>query len=270
MTFNIGFTAEYKENKKQSDANSAPTVQASPRKSLVEVYFESRNMTLSYYNDQFDLHCGDFVYVDGKLEGKRGRIIGVNYNFKIKVSDYKRVIAVVDTKVSGQFFMAGSHFVSFDREALPADKAVTWFKAPLKEDNVFVYGSDNSSFNLINAGAQFSPAIAERGHDYYLESKIRYICLDGTKGYAIVEGNEAYEVEFEYRDGEISGLVCNCFCSGNCKHEFAALLQLRETLEIIGKSYEDEYTRTGYFAAITKGTLFAFAIDGKEQGSFSL
>ena len=96
------------------------------------------------------------------------------------------------------------------------------------------------------------------------------IHIDGTKGYAIVEGSENYEVEFEYRNGEISQLICSCFCSYNCKHEFAAMLQLKETLELIEKNYADEYERTGYFAAVNKGTLFAFAIDGKEAGSFTL
>ncbi len=60
-------------------------------------------MTLAYYNDRFDLHCGDLVYVDGKLEGKRGRVVDVNYNFRINLADYKRVIGVADTNVSGRF-----------------------------------------------------------------------------------------------------------------------------------------------------------------------
>lgn len=77
-------------------------------------------------------------------------------------------------------------------------------------------------------------------------------------------------MEFSYHYGEISGLVCNCFCSYNCKHEFATMLQLKETLELIEKHYAAEYERTGYFAAVTKGTLFAFAIDGKETGSFTI
>ena len=46
--------------------------------------------------------------------------------------------------------------------------------------------------------------------------------------------------------------------------------QLRETLELIEKNYGDEYERTGYFAAVNKGTLFTFAIDGKDNGSFTL
>ena len=103
-----------------------------------------------------------------------------------------------------------------------------------------------------------------------MENRVRYISIDGTNGYAIVEGTENYEVEFEYNNGMISRLVCGCFCSYNCKHEFAAMLQLRETLEIIEKNYAAEYEKSGYFAAVCKGTLFAFAIDGKEAGSITL
>ena len=269
MAFKIGFTANHSENKQEKTADTAPRSTAVPRKSVVRVYFAGRNMTLAYYNDLFDLHCGDIVYVDGKLEGLRGRVTEVNYNFKIKVSDYKRVIAVADTTVNGRFFMAGSHFVTFDRAALPISKAVTWFKAPAKDDDEFVSGSDYTTFRLDDlSGMKVGAAIAERGHDYYLENRVRYICIDGSKGYAIVEGSKNYEIEFEYRYGEISGLVFSCFCSYNCKHEFAAMLQLKETLEMIEKYYADEYTE--YFAAVHKGTLFAFAIDGKDNGRFTL
>ena len=268
----IGFTAQdQKADKERETAYSEYREQTEPRKSLVQVRFPGWTKSLTYYNDQFHLHRGDMVYVDGKLEGKRGYVTEVNYNFKIKVSDYQRVIAVVDTTVNGRFFMAGSHFMTFDREALPSSKAVTWFKAPAKEDDEFVSGSDDTTFRLDDLkGMNVSAAIAERGHDYYLENKVRYISIDGIKGYAIVEGSEGYEVEFEYRDGEIGNLVCSCFCASGCKHQFAAMLQLKETLELIEKNYKDEYERTGYFAAINKGTLFALAIDGRETGSFTL
>lgn len=271
MGFKIGFTTDHPQNKATEVTYTAQQMQAATRKSVVQVYFAGRNMTLAYYNDRFDLHRGDIVYVEGKLEGIRGRVTEVNYNFKIKLSDYMRVIAVVNTTVNGQFFMAGNHFVTFDRAALPISKAVTWFRAPLKEDEEFVSGNDDTAFLLDDlAGMKVSAVVAERGHEYYINNKVRYICIDGNKGYAIVEGSEAYEVEFEYRNGEISQLVCSCFCSYNCKHEFAAMLQLKETLELISKNYEDEYERAGYFAAVNKGTLFAFAIDGKETGSFTL
>lgn len=271
MEFKIGFTAEQSDNKPVESSYMVSEHVLVPRRSVVQVYFAGRNMTLAYYNDMFDLHCGDMVYVEGKLEGLLGRITEVNYNFKIKVSDYKRVIAVADTTVNGKFFMAGSHFVTFERTALPVDKVTTWFKAPTKDDDEFVSGNDDTAFRLDDlSGMKVSATIAERGHDYYIENKVRYISIDGTKGYAIVEGSENYEVEFEYRNGEISQLICSCFCSYNCKHEFAAMLQLKETLELIEKNYVDEYERTGYFAAVNKGTLFSFAIDGKETGGFTL
>ena len=50
------------------------------RKSVVRVLFES-GINLTYYNDLFDLHEGDTVYVEGKLEGQRARVTDVNYNF---------------------------------------------------------------------------------------------------------------------------------------------------------------------------------------------
>ena len=73
-------------------------------------------------------------------------------------------------------------------------------------------------------------------------------------------------MEFAFADGEISRLVCSCFCGYNCKHALAAMLLLK----IIEKQYAAEYEQTGYFAAVHKGTLFQFAIDGKDTGRFVL
>ena len=95
-------------------------------------------MALSYYNGEFDLKVGDRVYVDGKLEGQLGYITGVSYNFKIKLSDHKKVIAVVDTEVHGQFFLAGSHFIAFDPAVLPKEQIALWFKAPAQDDEEYV------------------------------------------------------------------------------------------------------------------------------------
>lgn len=270
MGFKIGFSTESSENKQETPVVIEPH-SIVPRKSVVQVSFPGRATSLSYYNDLFDLHVGDTVFVDGKLEGLRGRVMEVAYNFKIKMSDYKRIIGLADTEVHGQFFNAGSHFVTFDRKALPHSKIVTWFKAPAKEDDEYVSGSDDSSFLLEDLkNIKISAAVAERGRNYYIENRVRYISIDDTKGYAIVEGSEAYEIEFEYKNGEIVSLVCSCFCTYNCKHEFAAMLQLKETLETIEKHYADLYNKTGYFAAVNNSTLLTFAIDSKETGSFTL
>ncbi len=270
MAFRIGFAAEQPQVKTKT-TYIAPQQTVTPRKSVVQVAFPDRGTTLAYYNDRFDLHRGNIVFVDGKLEGLRGRVVEVNYNFKIKVSDYKRVIAVADTDVRGQFHMAGSHFVTFDPAALPISKVATWYMAPPKEDDEYVSSSDDTSFRLDDLkGFKVSEAIAERGHDYYIGNKVVYISIDGNKGYAIVEGSNPYEAEFNYNDGEISGLVCSCFCSYNCKHEVAAMLQLRETMELIEKNYAAQFKESRYFAAVSKGVLFGVAIDGKDAGSFTL
>ena len=128
MAFKIGFSVS--EEKEKMTAPEPPDVaeEREPRRSVVRVQFPQRNMTLAYYNDRFDLHCGDLVYVDGKLEGKRGRVVDVNYNFRINLADYKRVIGVADTNVSGRFTLAGAHVLTFYRAALPRRKVMSWYK----------------------------------------------------------------------------------------------------------------------------------------------
>lgn len=266
--YKIGFCSE----EKGSAAAPAAPVEAprsnAPRKSVVQVYFTGFGRSLAYYNDQFDLRVGDMVYVDGKLEGTCGRVVEVSYNFRIRLSDYKRVISLVDTEVHGQFFNAGSHYVTFDPTALPAEKVRTWFLAPPGEEDEYASGSDDTAFPLEDLNEMAAPQIAARGREYYADNCVRYLCVDGTRGYAIVQGTEPYEVEFRFCDGMVSSLTCSCYCSYHCKHEIAAMLQLRETLELIGKRYADKHSN--YFAAILKDTLFSTAVDGRETGSFTL
>ncbi len=272
MGFKIGFSAEETAEEKVPETETFPTeTETSVRCSLVQVKFEGHNTPLAYYNDKFDLHPGDIVYVDGKFEGRRGRVVGVEYNFRIRLSDYKRVIAAADTKVFGRLYFCGSHIMTFDRNVLPHEKIAAWFKAPPKPENEMAVGHDDDSFpldNLFMMGA--SSEISQRGKEYYSESRVRYLCLDGTKGYALVEGTHPYEVEFTYWDGEVSDIVCDCYCVGMCKHEFAAMLQLRETLHFAEYSYGEKFAASGYFAAVCKPIFFALCIDSIETGSLVL
>lgn len=108
MKHPIGFTAEIPADKREAMPTPVQPCHSTPVKSVVQVYFPTKNRTLGYYNDTFDLYCGDLVYVDGKLEGLYGRVVQVSYHFKIKLSDYRRVVAVADTEVHGTFYLAGS------------------------------------------------------------------------------------------------------------------------------------------------------------------
>lgn len=234
------------------------------RRSIVQVRFPGWNKTLAYYNDSFDLHPGDKVYVSGKLEGTQGIVTEVSYSFKIKLSDYHRIISKADTDVRGEFITAYSHMVSFDRNALPREQARTWFLPPAQDEDV-ISGSDGNSFTFDDLSKSgFSAAVAERGHNIYMQNGVLYISLDGTHGYAIVEGSRApYEVEFEYLEGEIKDITCSCFCSDRCKHQFAAILQLKETLDAMSEHFEDEYSRAGYFAAINTHIFINNVVAGK-------
>ena len=62
------------------------------------------------------------------------------------------------------------------------DRVITWFKAPEKEDTEIVSEQDGSGFQLNDLQTmKISDAIAERGHDYYRENRVRYISLDKTR-----------------------------------------------------------------------------------------
>ena len=119
----------------------------------------------------------------------------MNYNFKVKVSDYKKVIALVDTDIKGKLFSAGSHFITFDRKALPKEKIKLWFIPPETGNGETVTGRDNSCFDRGNLKSmKVSAETAERGYNYYAENEVVYLSLEGDKGYAIIEGTKPYEV----------------------------------------------------------------------------
>ncbi len=274
MSFRIGFTAQIKCKNENTSIPTTLTAAAVPRKSVVQVHFPARDLTCAYYNDTFDLHKGDIVYVDGKLEGLRGRVVDVSYSFKIKLSDYKRVIGKAETDVTGELFMAGSHFISIDRDAIPFDKIITWYKAPKPDDEEVIFSTDNETYHLDDLkGLKIDSTTADRGYDYYMENRVVFIEIKKGKARAIVNGTKPYEVEFDYHNREISNLFCDCYCTGTCKHEFAALLQLRETLKVIDEEYGDECTdifAADYLAIVSKPAFFEYVIDNKTNGSFEL
>ena len=239
-----------------------------PKKCIAEVYFPSRRVHYSYYNDEFELKEGDWVYVDGKLAGIKGYVTNINYSFKIKLSDYKKVIALIDITVTGDFYLTPANIIAFDKGSIPYSKVINWFKA--YEDEEYVCGDDESvKFPLDDLSKMnISKEEAEMGYDYFLENDVCYVELNKTKGRAIVEGSKYYEIEFKYKKGEISNLKCSCYKNNECRHEFAVMLKLKETLDFILKNYEKMYS--DYFAIISKNVFIDTIMNGKTSGKISL
>lgn len=271
MSFKIGFTAETESPKNKPVVAIAPPAAEMPRRSVVQVHFPSRGAQYAYYNDRFDLHVGDLVFVTGKLEGIRGRVVEVSYSFKIKVKDYQTVIGKAMTDVHGTFVSAGSHLMTFDPATLPYDMVRSWLLPPIDPEEEFVSSEGDEEILLADlSGWKVRGDVMERGQDYYLRNNVVYLCLDGTRGRAIVEGSEDYEVEFTYQNGMVGNLACSCYCSGACKHGVATVLQLRETLQAATEKHKDAFEKTDYVAAVSKPILFSFAVDGKAGGTLTL
>ncbi len=273
MSFIIGFKSSIET---EAHANTPLTENAvrktEPKKSLVQVYFEDRGFSCSYYNDKFDLKVGDIVFVEGKMENLKGRVVEVSYGFKIKLSDYKRVIALADAEVHGKLYMTRKYFLSFDRNTLPYSKVSTWYAPPLKDDDEIISGEDDTTYPLSETMKELKATyqVYNRGVDYYLNGNVKFIELDGENGRAIVEGDRGYTVEFQYKNGEVSKLKCDCYCVGICKHIVATLLQLQEMLKSIEEKYADIYKERGYFSGINKATLLSTVTMQKEQGEITL
>lgn len=133
----IGFWSENEQSKEQkNETTQFKAEKTEAKESVVRVYFPARGFACSYYNDKFDLKKGDGVYVDGKLEGLLGFITEVSYCFKIKLSEYKRVIYRVDTEIRGKLYLLGDFFAAFDEDVIPKEKILPWFVRPDIEDDV--------------------------------------------------------------------------------------------------------------------------------------
>lgn len=259
MSFKIGFNA-FTESENISRENiTTKRAQVKPRKSVVQVNFPERHLTCAYYNDLFDLHIGDMVYVEGKLESVQGIVVEVSYTFKIKLSDYKKITHLVDTKVTGDLFFAGSHAVAYQNDVIPFEKVKSWYIAPYEEQEEIISSEDGEAILLDDLSTlKVDKAIGEKGFEYFAQNRVLYFEINDGRCRAIVNGNKYYTVEFDYANGVINNVVCDCYGTGICKHDVATILQLKDTLRLICEIYTEFDGE--YLAAIYKGELFKYAI----------
>lgn len=269
MKFKIGFSAEEKKENPAREVRKDSKAEVKPKPSLVDIRFPDIYKSYTYYNDNFDLHEGDTVFVDGKLEGVAGRVVAVTYNFKIKLSDYKRVISVADTDVKGQLYFHKTRVVSFDPATIPFGKIASWY-FPVTDPEDVVSGEDDSTILLDKPEtwkADIDPSEYEDIKDYL---SVVYLSLDNGVGKAILRGRNYHVVEFFYENGEISKLTCDCYSAGMCEHEIAVLFELRHKLKWIEENYADDFQKTAYFAELDKAAFCNMVLMSRQNGSFQI
>ena len=240
-----------------------------PQKSLVRVWFPERRISLSYFNDQFNLKVGDLVFVEGSLAGYRGQVVEVAHTFKIKKSEYKKVIAVANTEISGEVFFAGKSIIALDEKVLPYEKVRSWFFPPVSEEEeeyeIVVGKEEEISLDTLEK-MKIDPTIRSRGEDYFEDDRVAYIEIEDDELRAIVQGSKNYEVTCKILDGKVTELLCNCPYPGTCKHEYATLLFLKEVKKVMDEEYGDDFD-FDYLAMMPKSTFLEHTVWNQKKGS---
>lgn len=231
---------------------------------MVLVKFAECGIPLSYYNCGLKIKPGDIVFVEGKYEGIPGVVKSVSRNFNVDLCFYKEVKAVSSDRITDGFCLMKDRLLTFDPNAVPFRKALNRYKTGA-DDYFIIY--DEDSFFLDETSEAIDEEIMFRGIDYYKRGRVAYLSLHGEKGNAIVVGTKPYRVRFNYVDGEISELTCDCPCGFICKHEAAVLLLLNDTLKFIEKKYALKYAASDYFATVTAEALLVCA-DGRKRKYF--
>lgn len=243
----------------QTDAIHLPI----PDMYLAEVRFDNTRETGTFIVEHMEIYEGDLVYVTGPMQDKVGTVIDVTYHCKIRPSKYERVVAKIDTDLYGNFIPLEHMWVTFDHQCMNKDKMRLWFLSPMT-DGECVDSNGFAPFGLHELDSfPISDIRAERGESYYEEHRVVYICLDKGKGYAIVQGSEYYEVTFTYIDNKIHDILCNCYCEGHCKHEYAVLLQLQDVIGHWLMDYNSNYSESEYMAAIDKTVVWNMSVSRK-------
>lgn len=255
---------------------ASPTPAAQPEAaavpSVVRVYFPERDRAYSYYNDRFDLHEGDVVYVSGKLAGLLGRVAAVDYNFRIRLADYERVIGAADRNVRGTFYVFGTHMLTLGHGALPYAQVRSWFFRR-RPDGEFVTGhgpGPDVHAGLSRSDAPARARLPARGRPAMPRGGWSTCRSTARRGTPSCRARCPHELTFTYTGGTVSALTCTCYETGLCKHGAALLLQLRETVDFLREEHEEAFAASDRFAAVSKRIFSHFAMDGSAGGCITL
>lgn len=68
---------------------------------------------------------------------------------------------------------------------------------------------------------EFSDAI-----DIFEDNEVKFITVKNGQGTAIIKRNKPHIVEFKYKAGVVSDLLCDCIKPGLCNHAFAVCIAM--------------------------------------------
>lgn len=221
----IGFNISNEEIKKENIETVAPEVaEEKPVRSVVTVHF-ANGREYPYYNDTFNLKVGDIVYVDGKLAGIPGRVKDVTTKFKVSLDFYKRVISKLNLEFHGNFKKTALFMVCYDPNALTIEQVKPWYFPPREEEEEFFVGDGYTvNINNITECEDFDRFAFSKAVDIVNDQQVEFITVKNGKGAAIINRRKPHLVEFEYKNGVISNLLCDCIKPGLCDHSLAACI----------------------------------------------
>ena len=250
----VGFASQ-DEQKLPAPKKPESKTPARPVPSLVSVRFDSCDKQLTYYNDRFDLKAGDRIFVSGKFAREAGTVDTVTTKFRIRLSDYEKVLAVAETPVSGTYRPVLDKMVSTGPDALSPEEFKTWFVAPEipndDPDEMIVSGEGwEIPLDDLTGADGAEQAVFERAVRYCNEGKVAYISVKDGIGKAFVEGSQMYELDFELHGRMLTEGYCGCPFPRLCKHLLAVAL----TLSVFTKS--GEFDPDGDFVIIDPSRLF--------------
>lgn len=235
LGFSIGEVQEAKSNETPS------TVYNHPVPSLVTVRFSGNGPTMTYYNDKYALEAGDRVFVSGKYAGQPGEVEKVTTRFKIRLSDYQRVIAKASIVIHGTYELVLDKMVSYDENAVSPEEFRSWILPPAQqddgdgeapEDEIIVGDGYALDFFDLEHCDDITEAIAERAMDYCRSGRVVYLSVRDGVGTAFVQGTKWYEVNFRLDGSLLSEAYCDCPYPGLCKHLLAVAMTLRALAQV--------------------------------------
>ena len=213
------FMDEYKESEERIPKN------------LVEVRFDG-GLKLSYYNDLEGVKVGSLVTVTGKKSGEICTVVKVLSTFKAPKFEMQWIDEIIETDLTGSYFSIKKDVFSFDSNLTAKQFLSVMSRDKYEPSKIFGDGEIEIDLENLESCELFdNELIKERGLEIYKNQMVRFISLKNGQGKAVVLGTNWYEIDFKYKKGKITSLLCDCPYFTNCKHSYAFLLKFREVLK---------------------------------------